>query len=252
MRQAGVLLDSGDKFLQDVQRLADHLSHINERWNNRLILENGSFWKRYLGGEAEIILKFDRVAGPYKYAIVVRIMLDDAAGKGVTSFRLRKKVVRDTNGNDRQKVIMLVLVTEAGDGPKIKVRVSARLNLIENLGGKFWEGSLYKKIVTGSFEVFSFLSEREMQFPSDISSPKNSIVDPVIQCFPEVVDGISHHSAKMFIDRLFGSVGEVEAIRIAKDGYRSGGSISDLIEIVGKRGAIGQEGCDMFVGPFDL
>jgi len=120
-----------------------------------------------------------------------------------------------TKRNNRQKVIMFVPVTKASDGPKVEMRVFARLDIVQNLGGKFWKGSLYRRVGSGCFKVSNFLGERKVTPAPRSGAPFNGVVPPIVEGFPQIVDRITYRCAEMFINRLFGAIGELVAIRIS-------------------------------------
>lgn len=241
-----------DKILKHIECLRDGLRHINQRWNDRLVLEDGSFWERYINGRSEIACRFDWRIDLDQYLCFVRIVVAEAEVFESAGSNNKPDIFDCSEGYCWQKIVMLVPVTHAGDGPNMKVRVTARLDFAADKGGKFWEGILYRDVSARGFQVLSFLREGKVGVFPVLTMDKERVVNPVIQGFSQIVDSISHDSRKMIADRLFRFVSNLETIRIAQQNMTSRGTVVGLVELLGEDGGVIDDGFDVLVGPFDL
>ncbi len=216
-----------DEAFERVKRLGDDLRHLRERWNNRLVLENGTFWESYFDGSAEIIVYGDWRVGDDDSNWAVRIPArravceDIGANPGVDVFDIY-------GGDRRQEIVVFIEVAEAGGGPKVKVRVPARFYIFEDKFRRVGEGLLYRRIMGGGFKVFPFFRKREMNF-SRLAHDSQSCINPVVEGLPKIVDGVSDDRAKVICDWLFGPVGQVKTIRLSEHRDRECGLVRNLI-----------------------
>lgn len=240
----------GYEFFERIECLRDDLRHVRERWNNRLVLEDGTFGERYLNGDIEVIACLDGDAGLNNAYLAIRIPADRTvlngirANSGVDVFDLY-------DGNRRDEIVVFVTVAETCSGPEIKIRVPARLYVFDDIPSKLGEGLLYQSVISGGFKVLPFSRKREMEFPAPTPCPI-SRVDPKIKGFSKVVNGITDDWRKVVRDRLVWAVSDLKNIRLGKDSHRPSRTIGDLVKIGGQGGRELNQVVDVFVGPFDL
>src|SRR5688572_1158819 len=121
---AGVLgetLGLPDKFLKPVEGLASELHDLRERWDNRLVLERRSLAEFYLGGDLEVVLYGDWPRRPEEYMWALRTKVDLAVLENAGSHR-RVEVPQLNKGDDRHEVVVLVVLVEGVEVPKMLVR----------------------------------------------------------------------------------------------------------------------------------
>lgn len=240
----------GDESLKRVERLADDFRHLEERWNNRLVLENGSLWEGYLKGDFEIALYGEAFEwGPEKYLWCVRIPACREFFKDLSPNK-NAFCVDFTDSDHGNEIVVFVVVAQAGGGPQMEVRVPARFYFFRDEFRSVGEGLLYSAKGLGSFEVFPFCRERKMELLSR-SNATGGCIHPQIEAFPEVVHSIANNCAGMLRDRLFGKIGELIAVRLPQSRYGSIGHPEAIKLFPG-----GSLKCDHFVnvaiGPFNL
>lgn len=239
-----------DEAFERVKRLGDDLRHLRERWNNRLILENGSVWESYFDGRAEIIVYGDWGVGPDDDIWAVRILAHDTilesigAKSGVDVFDIYDR-------DRRHEIVVFVEIAQADAGPKVAVRIPARLYRFEDKFCGIGEGLLYRQIMAGGFKVFPFFRKRKMNL-SGFSDGSQSRISPIVEGLPKVVDGISDDSAKMICDWLFGPIGQVKTIRLGEYSDGSCGLARNFVQIFGEGGRIADNRINVAIGPFDL
>ncbi|MGD9540794.1 MAG: hypothetical protein AB7V61_07660 [Methylocystis sp.] len=241
--------------VEGIDRLRRDLREVKESWDNRLILENSPFWELYISGRAEIVFYGDWGVGHNKFDWFVRV---PASRTVFHSIRPDRGVYacNASNGDDWHKIVMFVVVAEAGNSPEVEVHVPARLYVCKNKVCKVGECLLYRTITAGGFKVFPFIMEREVRlFPGNPGSPScsdNGSCDPVIQRFSEVVDCIPDDAAEKLRDWLFGSVGKLKAIRVSQQNMGARPFDPNLIQVSGKWGRMLDKRINVAVGPFDL
>lgn len=239
-----------DEAFERVKRLGDDLRHLRERWNDRLILEDGPVWESYFDGRAEIIVYGDWGIGTDDANWAVRIpanatVLDSiGANPGVDVFDIYDR-------DRRYEIVVFVEIAQAGAGPKVEVCIPARLYFFENKFRGIGEGLLYRRIMGGGFKVFPFFRKREMNL-FGLADGSQSRISPVVESLPKVVDGISDDRAKVICDWLFGSVGQAKTIRLGEHRDGPGGSIRNLVQLFGEGGRIADNRINVAIGPFDL
>ena len=240
-----------DENLTGVERLRDDLRKIRQRWNDRLLAEERPFWESYFNGDFEIVLHGDgKMIGADHINWVVRIPASSAIRDGIGP-NPGVKIVDLSDGDAGQEVVMFVVVAVAGDGPKVKIRVPARLYLISNEVCGVGEGPLYRGEGFRGFKVLPFRRERKVKLLSGANAG-NGIVHPVVEGFSEVIDHITHNRAKMLINWLIGAVGQAKMIRLSQQNNASRGPVGDLVQIVGQSGASRNQLINVAIGPFDL
>ena len=233
-----------------VQRLADDLRHVKERWDNRLVLENSPLWEGYFNGNFEIVLfgdtsKWSGVKGLWFVRVPAHLEAADryVAKLDVLSLDLPK-------GDNGDEIIMFVLVAQAGGGPEVKVPIPARFYFFSNERRRIGEGLLYRCEGLGCFKVFSFLRKGEVKLLGGANAERRS-VHPKFKAFPKVVDGVARDCAKMLRDRLFGKVGDPITIRLSKERYAPTRH-PQIIYPAGQDILIGDKLVNVALGPFDL
>ncbi len=256
IRQASVefaqpLLDIGpEEAFECVQRLRDDLGHLRERWDNRLILEDSSLWESYFDGRAEIVLYGNWLVGADHINCAVRIPAhltvfhSIGANPGVD-------ICDCCDGDDRQEIVVFVVIAEACGGPEVEVRIPARLYVFKDKFCGVGEGLLYQRIMGGGFKVFPFFRKREMEFFREGDDPGNCI-HPVVERLPKIIHGVSDDWGKMICDWLFGPVGQVKTIRLSQRRYRASGSIGNFIQVLGQGGRVADNSINVAIGPFNL
>lgn len=241
----------GNERIQRAKRLRDDLRHLRERWNNRLVLEDGTFGKGYIDGNSEVVIVCDnRLSSGNHYNLAVRIPAHAAVLNGICADK-GAYTLDAHNGDVRQKIVVLVEVTKAGSGPQIQVRIPTRLYVFNNEIRKLGEGLPYRFVRFGGFKILPFSRKREMKIPTTASRAVNGIY-PEIHRFPQIIHGITDNWREIFADKFLRTVSELKAIRIDEDYYRSGRPISNLVKIIGQRGRPLEQRVDVLVGPFDL
>lgn len=240
-----------DKFIERVECLRRDLRQVQERWNNRLVLEDSPFGELYLNGRAEILLYGNWRVGSDKIAWAVRIARDrEVIERARPGFEI--DVVNCCDGNDWQEVVVFVPVAETCYGPEIEVISSARLYIIEDEVCKVGEGLLYRDITSASFKVFPFRFEREIGLLPSFSDGNKGRCYPIIHGLTHIVDCIPDNAAKMLRDWLFGSIGEIKTIRVYQQGVASAPFDPNLIKVFGQGGRLLDKRINVAVGPFDL
>lgn len=240
----------GDEFFQNVERLRDDLGHIRQRWDNRLVLENGSLWEAYFDGGAEIVIHGNWYTGLDDCHWAVRLPSGAAVFHDYAA-RPEVDVVDLHDRNGRQEIIVLVVVAEAGDGPKIEVRIPARFYFFRDKFRGLGEGLMYRRIGAGGFKIFPFFRKGEVDL-FGVPDAQDGIVHPVVESFPEIIDGVSQDRAKVLFDWLFGPVGQCKTIRISQQNVTPMRPIADLIQIAAQGGRVPHNRIDVAFGPFDL
>ena len=248
---AGVLPGVGsDEAFERVKRLGNDLRHLRKRWDNRLVLKDGTFREVYLNGRAEIVVYGDWGVGSDDANWAVRIPAKRAifdsigANPGVDVFDFY-------DGDRRNEIIVFVEVPQMGRGPKVEIRVPARLYFFEDKFRGIGEDLLYRRVVGGEFKVFPFFRKREVGLHRLAGGLQGS-VNPVVKSLPKIVDGVSDDRAKVIYDWLFGPVGQLKTIRLGEGDDRSGGSIRNLVQLFGQGGRVTDNLINVAVGPFDL
>jgi len=240
----------GDETIQRIQRLRDDLRHVQERWNNRLVLEDRSLWECYFDGGAEILLYGDWGAGTNKINYAVRIPANRAVLHSICA-NPGVDVLDVYDGDHRYEIIVLIVVTETGSGPQMEICIPARLYIFDDKVCKVGEGLLYRRVIGGGFKVFPFFRKREIDFLRLMDGAKRG-VNPIVQGFSEVVNSVSDDRPKMICDWLFGPIGQVKTIRLSQKCNRPPRPISDLIQVFGQGGRILDKRINVAIGPFDL
>ena len=252
-REAGapaLLYIGSDEAFERVKRLGNDLRHLRQRWNDRLVLEDGPFWEVYLNGRAEIIVYGDWGVGSDDVNWAVRIPANRAIGDSIGA-NPGVDIFDFYDSDRRHEIIVFVEVAQVGAGPKMEVRVPARLYVFEDKFRSIGEGLLYRRVVGGGFKVFPFFRKREVGLHRLADGLQGS-VNPVVKSLPKIVEGVSDDRAKVIYDWLFGPVGQLKTIRLGKDGDRSGGSIRNLVQPFGQGGRVTDNRINVAIGPFDL
>lgn len=254
--QAGVcssinVLFSSDHVLKPVEGVADKFRNLRQRWDNRLVLERCSLAELYINGRIEIVAYGDWAWGRNQYVWACRIKAEPAVDQ-LGASELGIDIVDATNGNGRDKIIVLVVVAEGMKLPKMFVRSVFRPYLIEKKFFRAGDGLLYRRETSGGYEVLPFGTKREMDFRwrgdpgSDDSSSK------MIKCAPEVAKRIADDACKHLWDVLFGPKGQFMMRRIQVNDRLAFQAVGNLVQVPVERVGSLPQFVNVAVGPLNL
>lgn len=250
-RQGGTLF--GKESFERFNRLDSDLRQIKERWDNRLSGKETSAFEAYINGDIEIVAYGKMAVGSDYVNWAVRIPSASCIPDGVIAGENSVNSSNLCNPYTGNEVIVLVGVAEFVDAPQVEVSVPARLYLFKDKVCDVGSGLLYRTVGLGSFKVFPFFREREVELAArDFGFNQNGLLNGVVEGFPEIVECISDNRAKKFLDWLFGPVGQIKVIRLSKQRMFPHMFNSDSIKIWGEGGRLSNQFIDVAFGPFDL
>ena len=183
-----------------LDRLRDDPRHLQERWDNRLVLEDGTPWERNLNGRAEVPFYGDRGVGPNNANWAVRV-----PSHGAVLERIRANpgvyVFGTYNGDRRYEFVVLILVAKAGGGPKVEIGIPARLYVFEDKILRQGRGrlALPRSNYEENSRSFHFSENGKCAFRGFPVAVSAALIR-VVHGLPKVVDTISNDRAKMVRD----------------------------------------------------
>jgi hypothetical protein len=146
-------IGDSDEFLKGIEGLLDDLSQLKERWDNRLILEKASLGDAYMSGRFEVLLYGEWPAASHDVEWACRVVSDSAiAHYGSADPDVNVGDACDGDGGDKQ--IMLIVVVESMEGPKLFVRPILGPYSFEKNICSSGEGDLYRCEPFGIYKVF--------------------------------------------------------------------------------------------------
>ena len=232
------------EFFKRVERLANRLGKINERWNKRLVLEKlSSIREAYIDGRFEILVYKEVTIRGNQYKLIASIF-SDAHARGAESCNSRVEVGDIRDRNAWKDEIMFINIVELSDALEIKVPVRARLYVIPDEICSVGEGFLYRLISRGGFKVFPKFIEGKFISPQSGS--------PVVEGASQVVNDITSDYCEGFWDWLFGDKGQFKTIRFCKNYLGSGSNYRNIMKVFGQRGRLLNNSVNVAIGPFDL
>lgn len=246
--------DADEKFFAAVEGLRRGLDAIQERWDNRLILEETPLWEGYICGRFEILLYGNWGAGADHLNFVCRIAADAAVPHGVGA-DAGVDVANLGEGDGWQDESVFVGVIESADGAEcLSIPVRVRFDFIPDEDTSIGEGLLYRLVGGLGFKVFNIVPKRHRESTRGICCPEclDRGGGPVIEAGAQVVDDISDDQRKMLRDWLFGDEAKVKNIRLTKECFRPFTAQDDIVQITGKDGGVLPDGIKVALGPFNL
>lgn len=198
-----------DKALDRVERFRDDLRDLNERWDNRLVLERCSLAELYFNGRLEVVLHSNWGCGSSNYHWACRIAADiaipryDPADLGVQIFDRE-------DADNWNEVVMFGVIVQRGEGPKVLVRSVFRPYLLQKKFFESWEGLLYRRETGIGWEVFPWRGRKfDRFFRIKIgNSGMDDTVRNIIQCGSEIAESVTDDIRQRFWNWLFGPVGQ--------------------------------------------
>jgi hypothetical protein len=183
------------------QRLDDtrhKLGELNERWNNRLVVEKVSLLKAYLDGRLSVCLIVEicgtAVGDGTSVCHDAEVVLGKWPHKAVVVYGVRdgsKGVVRDEDHS------MLVEVVQFVESPQGVIPSTVRLYRLNNETTKLGADLLFKSTVNGLFKFLPSFMHWEMHVGIVTAQHADDFGDSVVKGTSKIVDGVANHCAKV-------------------------------------------------------
>lgn len=189
--------------LKRFDRLKRDLSHLNQRWNDRLACQRLSFAKQYLRCGLSVVCYFHwgrqgRHGDPACF-----INGDRCVGKNnIIAAVYEASANESLDGCNRNDEQVLVNVTEFAGGPNRYVPSVVRHYLVENDFGEIGQGFLYKSIRLGGYKIVPFGAVRKRE---PITLFREYLNDCVVEGGGDIVDGVADgkcHLSWRLCDRI--------------------------------------------------
>jgi hypothetical protein len=247
------VLDPLNEGGEPIDGLAGKLRDLRERWDNRLVLERSSLAELYVNGRLEIVLHGDWYFGVEQYIWACRWKADGAVIEGNPSdLCIDRADIHD--GDDGNKVVMFAVSVEGVKVPKMLVRSVFRTYFFKKEFCKTGGGLLYRRETGMGYEVFPF-RDWKVERPQRALAPGiHNSNGGVVECLPDIVEGIPNDASKRFWNILFGPEGYAVACRIKVDDRRAFllPRIGEFVQAPIQRGAPSPEFINVAVGPLNL
>lgn len=238
-----------DQAFECVNRFRHDLRNLNERWNNRLVLERTSWCEAYIDGRLEIAMYGDRLLGADDENWLCCIRADIQASDRNRPERYIGPIdVRHGGRGDEQ--IMFVVVVEGVESPKRFIRSVIRSYLLNDKPLSTGNGLLYKVQDGCGYKVLPRGVDREVRFGRGIDRSQNACAE-VIERRSEVVDRISDCKREHTRDGLNGPENESIFIDLAT-GRANITLYPQRVEFVGQRLSQSNQLVNVAVGPLNL
>jgi hypothetical protein len=256
LRQAGDLsvdvFGFSNEALKPIERLGRDLADLQERWDNRLVLEKSSISELYVNGRIETVLYGDWRVGDQQFCWACRVASSRAIADNVP-VQYGVNVADFGEGDGGQDQIVLVVVIKGVEGPQRFIRSVLRPYLIPKKFFGTGEGLLYRREVSAGYEVFPF--GRHWEEPTFFRRGRvpgcDNRIGKMIQCSPEIVDSISDDEAERLWDWLLGPVGKLKLGRIFVSEKRVSYDF-DFIERGVERRCAATQFINVAIGPLNL
>lgn len=247
MGQVGAKVNRSDRdecFTEKLDGFLGGISHINERWNDRLVWQNTGAWEGYLKGHFSLVLIFSNSIDQDGYGEPRDFKIIEISRP---SRRLDRQFFKFVDREGRDQEIVFVELVELGDGPKnmVPTVVGMRLQTIKKQPLYGGEGLLYRRLSDGIYQIlpgFMKWESAETTFPGLVPEGGPDMVEGA----PQIVDTVTDHQGNLLPH-------EAKLIDADDSGLISITGKDDLIVVTAPDAINGRyKLVDVAVGPYNL
>lgn len=237
------------KFLAAAQRLRSGLDVIQERWDNRYVLNPSTLFEDYINGRFELLAYEDRRIGADDVNLICRITAAPTVDECVSSCsEVNVLNLRDSNSRDDE--IMFVIVVEVTDGAKrVTLPVRVCLQVVPNKVCSVRHGLLYVTVGAHRYEVFNIAAKRHRKAPCSLrlSECFDAGRGPVVEAGSQIVNDVTNAESEVLRDWFQRSIAQLKGVR-----FFPRSEDSNFVQIVGQAGTFRDQGIKVALGPFNL
>lgn len=186
--------------LKGVERFSHDIADLHKRWDNRIVLERCSVAELYLNGRIDIALYGNGLAGFNDVNWLCRVSAE--ASERIEGAASDVEPGDTGEGDCGDEQIVLVVVVEGVECPETFVRSVGRAQLIKKKFRSTREGLLYRREGLGfGYEVLPVFPHREVDLSFGVDRANNRGCQ-MIECAPEIMNGITNHQRQQLWDWL--------------------------------------------------
>ena len=230
--------------LKRLDRLQREFRELNQRWDNRLVLERCSFAEEYSRGRLSLAVYLKRIRrsnggeNAFAYDTECQIFEDVVV---LHFFRVDSSNALICENWNQQPVF--VEIVQVPHGPKTNVASFVRLYLVRDERRDVWGGLLYTSVLNGGYKFLPRFCHRESDFA--IRSADN-FYRHVVKGGSEIVDRVSDNEGGIFWRHAPDEAQDVvSGIRLSIDQQTAEVSVKEGFENL-------LEVLDVVIGPLNL
>jgi hypothetical protein len=167
---------------------------IDERWNNRLVLEQCSIGEQYIRGRLAVACYLHLAGNPDGVQNAAFVDNKRHIDKLISVLIFCANPSQGLDRGNRDEELVLVDVVQLPNFPDIKVPSAVRLYLVTNEDCEIGEGSLYRSEILGGYKILPFVPYRERN--SVIVFPDKEGCD-IIEGASEIVNCIADDKGRI-------------------------------------------------------